>query len=157
MRKLSNPFEALPGHFCFGCSAENHQGLCMTFYEDGDEIISTWDPDPHFQGYINIVHGGVQTTLMDEIASWVVFIKLKTGGVTSRLTSRFRRPVLVDEGPLTIRARLKEHSGRIAVIDVKLYNGKKVLCAESSVEYFVLPQEKAASAMNYPGVEAFYE
>lgn len=157
MRKLRNPFETLPGYFCFGCSTENHHGLRMTFYEDADEIISEWDPDPHFQGYINIVHGGIQSTLMDEIASWVVFIKLKTGGVTSRLSSRFRRPVLVNEGPLTIRARLKEHSGRIAEIDVKLYNGKGVLCSESSVEYFVLPEEKAVSTMNFPGVDAFYE
>lgn len=157
MRKLRNPFEDLPGYFCFGCSSDNHHGLRMTFYEDGDEIVSRWDPDPHFQGYINIVHGGVQATLMDEIASWVVFIKLKTGGVTSRLSSRFRRPVLVNEGPLTIRARLKEHSGRIAEIDVKLYNGKEVLCSESTVEYFVLPEDKAASTMNFPGVDAFYE
>lgn len=157
MRKLSNPFDTLPGYLCFGCSSKNHHGLRMTFYEDGDEVISTWDPDPHFQGYINIVHGGVQSTLMDEIASWVVFIKLETGGVTSRLSSRFRKPVLVDEGPLTLRARLKEHSGRMAVIDVKLFNAKEVLCSESTVEYFVFPPEKAASTMNYPGIEAFFE
>lgn len=157
MRKLRNPFEALPGYFCFGCSSENHHGLRMTFFEDGDEIVSTWDPDPHFQGYINIVHGGVQATLMDEIASWVVFIKLKTGGVTSRLSSKFRRPVLVDEGPLTIRARLIRQSGRLAEIEVKLYNGKEVLCSESTVEYFILPEEKAVSTMNFPGVDAFYE
>ena len=129
----------------------------MTFFEDGDEIISRWDPDPQYQGYINIIHGGVQATLMDEIASWVVFIKLKTGGVTSRLSSRFRKPVLVNEGPLTIRARLKEHSGRIAAIEVKLFNGKQILCADAIVEYFVLSPEKAATSMNYPGVEAFYE
>jgi len=157
MRKLRNPFDALPGYFCFGCSSDNKHGLRMTFFEDGDEIISRWDPDPQYQGYINIIHGGVQATLMDEIASWVVFIKLKTGGVTSRLSSRFRKPVLVNEGPLTIRARLKEHSGRIAAIEVKLFNGEQILCADASVEYFVLSPEKAATSMNYPGVEAFYE
>lgn len=157
MRKLRNPFDQLPGYYCFGCSQENHQGLQMTFYEDGDEIISTWNPEKHFQGYMNIVHGGVQSTLMDEIASWVVFIKLKTGGVTSRLNSRFRKPVLLSDGPVTVRARLKDNRGRIAEIDVSLYNGKGELCSESVAEYFILSREKAAETMNFPDSDAFYE
>jgi acyl-coenzyme A thioesterase PaaI-like protein len=65
--------------------------------------------------------------------------------------------VLVNEGPLTLRAGLKEHSGRIATMEVKLFNGKQVLCADATVDYFVLSPEKAATSMNYPGVEAFYE
>lgn len=157
MRKLSNPFEKLPGYYCFGCSSVNHQGLRMTFYEDGEEIISTWNPDHHFQGYINIVHGGVQSTLMDEIASWVVFIKLRTGGVTSKLITKFRKPVVISDGPLTIRAKLVSKGSRLAEIDVKLFNGKGVLCSETTAEYFVFTPEKAAEQMNFPGVEAFYE
>jgi uncharacterized protein (TIGR00369 family) len=157
MRELKNPFDKLPEYYCFGCSNKNHLGLKMTFYEDGDEIVSKWDPDAHFQGYMDIVHGGVQSTLMDEIASWVVFIKLQTGGVTSKLTTRFRKPVVMSDGQLTIRAKLVEQRRRIAEIEVKLYNGKGELCSESTAEYFVLSREKAAATMNLPAVEDFYE
>ncbi len=156
MIKLENPFDKLPGYYCFGCSSKNHQGLKMSFYEDGDEIISNWTPDPHFQGYINIIHGGIQSTLMDEIASWVVFIKLKTGGVTSKLCTRFRKPLLVSEGPVTIRARLVSNTSRLAEIDVKLYNGKGILCSESVAEYFIINPEKAAKTMNFPRLDEFY-
>ena len=157
MKKLKNPFSELSTYKCFGCSPHNNHGLRMEFYEDGDEVVSTWDPEHHFQGYINVLHGGVQSTLMDEIASWVVFVKLKTGGVTSRLTSRFRKPVMVNEGPISLRAKLVEQRRNIAEIEVKLFNSEGVLCAESVAEYFVLSKEKAQEAMNFPAPDSFYK
>ncbi|MCF8226151.1 MAG: PaaI family thioesterase [Bacteroidales bacterium] len=156
MRKLQNPFETLPEYYCFGCSAKNHHGLQMEFFEDGDDIVSKWEPKDFYQGYIDVLHGGIQSTLMDEIASWVVFVKMKTGGVTSRLTSRFRKPVSVNEGPLTIRARLREQKRQIAVIDVQLFNARGVVCSESVAEYYVMSEEQARKEMKYPGAEAFY-
>jgi len=129
----------------------------MEFMEDGDELVSTWVPDTHYEGYLDILHGGIQSTMMDEIASWVVFIKLETGGVTSRLTTRFRRPVHISHGAVELRAKLQGRNGRIATIDVKLFNGKAELCSESVVEYFVMTPEKAAERMRYPGVSAFYD
>jgi len=88
MRKISNPFTGLDGYNCFGCSPDNISGLHMTFYEDDEELVSVWDPKDHFHGYLNILHGGIQATLMDEISSWVVYIKLRTAGFTSKLNVR---------------------------------------------------------------------
>ena len=157
MKKLKNPFAELPGYYCFGCSPHNDHGLRMEFYEDGDEIVSTWDPVKYYQGFINVLHGGVQGTMMDEIASWVVFIKIKSGGVTSRLTTRFRKPVMINEGPITLRARLVEQRRNIAEIHVRLFNAKEELCSESTAEYFILSPDKAQKEMNFPGPDAFYE
>jgi len=56
----------------------------MQFFDEGDSVISTWEPTGNFQGWHNVLHGGIQATLMDEIASWVVFTKLGTTGVTSK-------------------------------------------------------------------------
>ena len=157
MKKLSNPFSKLDGYNCFGCSGENSHGLQMEFFEEGEEVVCRWNPTKHFQGYIDILHGGIQSTLMDEIASWVVFVKLKTGGVTSKLTTRFRKPVQVSHGEVTIRAKLVEKRGRIAEIGVQLFNGKGVLCSESTAEYFVLSPEKAKATMQFPEMDAFYQ
>lgn len=129
----------------------------MHFFEDGEEIISKWDPEPQFQGYINIIHGGIQATLMDEIASWVVFIKLQTGGVTSSLKTKFRKPFRLDQGPATLRAKLLNKKGRVAEIEVKLYNGPGQLCSEAIAEYFILSPEKARETMNFPDIQAFYQ
>ena len=93
MKKISNPFEKSENYNCFGCSQNNKFGLQMKFFEDEDEIVTFWQPQNRFQGYNFVLHGGIQATLMDEIASWVVFIKLKTAGVTSKMEIRYKKPV----------------------------------------------------------------
>ena len=80
-RSINNPFTSIEQYNCFGCSPSNEFGLQMEFYDEGDETVCEWEPKPHFQGYGNILHGGIISTMMDEIASWYVFTKLKTAGV----------------------------------------------------------------------------
>lgn len=63
MKKIINPFIHLDGYNCFGCAPQNPLGLKLTFYEDGDDIVATWQPRPEFQGWLNTLHGGVQATL----------------------------------------------------------------------------------------------
>ena len=53
----------------------------MEFFEDGDDIVSLWQPTPNFQGWLNTLHGGIQSVLLDEICGWVVMRKLQTAGV----------------------------------------------------------------------------
>jgi uncharacterized protein (TIGR00369 family) len=129
----------------------------MEFYEDGEEIICTWVPGTHYQGFHDVLHGGIQATLMDEIASWVVFMKLDTGGVTYRMNTVYRKPVSISKGGITLRAELLNHERRVAVIEVKLMDGEGKLCSESTVEYFVFSREKAVSELHFPGKEAFYQ
>ncbi len=64
---------------------------------------------------------------------------------------------MVNEGPITLRAKLVEQRRNLAEIEVKLYNSKGVLCAESIAEYFVLSKEKAKESMNFPTPDSFYE
>jgi acyl-coenzyme A thioesterase PaaI-like protein len=155
MIKLKNPYAGYPEYNCFGCSPHNPFGLHMEFFKEGDEIISTWTPGENFQGFHDILHGGIQATMMDEIASWVVFILLETAGVTYRLQTTYRKPVRISNGPITLRARLKGQNRRTASMEVNLLDGKGVRCSESLVEYFVLPREQAEKEMHFPGKEAF--
>ena len=156
MIKLKNPYAEYPGYNCFGCSPHNPIGLRMEFFKHGDEIVSTWSPGEDFQGFHDILHGGIQATMMDEIASWVVFIMLDTAGVTYRLQTTYRKPVRISKGAITLKAKLKEQKRRIASIEVSLLDGEGTTCSESQVEYFVLPREKAEKEMHFPGKEAFY-
>lgn len=155
MIKLQNPYAEFPEYSCFGCSPTNPSGLHMEFFKDGDELVCQWDPSDHFQGFHDILHGGVQATMMDEIASWVVFVMLDTAGVTYQLNTRFRKPVLISKGLVTVRASLVKQHKRIAEIEARLYDGAGILCAESQANYFVFPREQAVDEMHYPGRDAF--
>jgi uncharacterized protein (TIGR00369 family) len=155
MRKLNNPFTELEGYNCFGCSPGNPSGLQMTFCENEEELISEWDPKIHFHGYQNILHGGIQATLLDEISSWVVYTKLKTAGFTSKLNVRYLKPVYVDKGRLTIKARVKAMKRNLAEIDARLYDNDQVLCSEATVIYFTFPETKGNKNLYYPDFSTF--
>lgn len=129
----------------------------MEFFEEGDEILSIWKPDNKFEGFNNVLHGGIQATLMDEIASWVVFVKLKTGGFTSSLNVNYLNNVLIDKGDITLRASLKEMEKNIAHISVSLSDGRGKCCSEAVASYFTLPEKIAAAKLRYPGIDSFYE
>lgn len=157
MKKIRNPFVEKEGYNCFGCSPGNKLGLNLTFSEDGEFIVSKWIPKPHFQGWQNVLHGGIQATLLDEIASWLVFIKLNTSGVTSRMDVKLKKPVYTDKGELILKAKLKEMNRNIAVIETWLYNPEMELCTYAIMHYYTFKEEIAREKLWYPGSEAFYE
>lgn len=130
----------------------------MQFYEDGDDLISQWDPVEHFHGYNNVLHGGIQATLMDEIASWVVYVKIGRSGVTSSMNVRYLHPVFVGKGTLNLRASVKGIRRNLADIEVKLFSdqGKK-LCAEATITYFTFSPEKSKASYFYPDHSEFFE
>lgn len=157
MTKILNPFVKLEGYNCFGCSPDNPAGLQLRFTEEGEHIVARWMPKPQFQGWKNVLHGGIQATLLDEIASWLVFVKLKTSGVTSRMEVKLSKPVFTDKGELTLKARLAEMNHNIAVIDTRLYDQNGELCTTAVMHYYTFPLKVASEKLWYPGYEAFYE
>ena len=157
MRKVLNPFVALEGYNCFGCSPGNPLGLRMEFFEEGEDLVSYWQPNQHFQGYHTVLHGGIQVTLMDEIASWFVYAKLKSAGVTSKAEIRYIKPLYVDKGILEIRASLLQMRRNLADIRVRIFNADHVLCAESLMVFYTVSTEKAGETLYYPGPESFFD
>jgi acyl-coenzyme A thioesterase PaaI-like protein len=156
VREIKNPFVTLPGYSCFGCSPSNENGLRMSFAEEGDEIVSSWAPEIRFAGYGGILHGGIQATLHDEIASWVVMVKLGTAGFTERLEIDYRNPVRVESGLLSLRSKLERREGNRAFIRTSLFDGKGKLGSESLAIYFTLPTHIARKRMAFPEDESAF-
>lgn len=149
MKKLCNPFVHLDGYHCFGCAPDNAAGLKMEFYEDGADIVSHWAPQPEYQGWLGTLHGGIESLLLDEICGWVVMRKLQTAGVTSKMETRFLKPIHTDGDTLEVRARLRETRRNLAVIDAELRNGAGEVCTRATCTYYTLPPGRAASEMHF--------
>ena len=156
MTKLNNPFIGIEDYNCFGCAPDNTRGLQMEFHEDGDDIVSLWNAPDHFQGYNYILHGGVRASLIDELAAWVVFIKLKTAGYTTKLEVNYSGAAYTNRGEIMLRGRIREMKKNIAVVDVDLYNEKGEIVTTGVAEYFTIPEKIARKKMMYPGIDAFY-
>jgi hypothetical protein len=62
-RKLSNS----DTHNCFACSPGNPYGLHMQLHTDEESVMSRITLPEHFSGWGRVVHGGILSTLLDEI------------------------------------------------------------------------------------------
>ena len=156
MKPIRNPFLGGDGYNCFGCAPHNPLGLAMSFYQTEDEVISLWEPRPEYQGFDDVLHGGIQATLMDEIASWYIFVKLRTSGMTEGMTVGYHRPVYTNEGGVTLTARLEEERKRRADIRVRLFQGdEESPRSEALCTYAIFPEPLARKKLHYPGYEAF--
>lgn len=137
MKKIINPWGETEGYNCFGCAPQNPSGLHMEFYEDGDDIVSFWHPDGKYQGWLNTLHGGIQAVLLDEICGWVIMRKLQTAGVTSKMETRYLKPVHTTDNMLTLRASIREQRRNIVTIDASLFNEAGEICAQAVCTYLL--------------------
>ena len=120
MKKIINPWKGMKGYNCFGCAPNNDAGVKMEFYEDGNEVISIWKPQPQFQGWIDTLHGGIQAVLLDEICAWVVLRKLQTTGVTSKMETRYMKPVNTNDSYIVLKASIKERKRNIVFVEAAI-------------------------------------
>ena len=143
MKKIVNPWAGEPSYHCFGCDPNSEHGLRMEFFEDGEYVVSHWQPRSELQGWRDTLHGGIQATLADEIASWVVFRKFQTSGVTSRMEVKYKKPVKITAEPITLRARAVKQMRNVVDIAVELYDARGELCTIATCVYFLFSKQRA--------------
>jgi len=97
--------------YCFVCGGKNPIGLKLDFQFDGRCIKTEFTPQKEHQGYMNIVHGGIITTLLDE-AMVKLAIAMDMPAVTAQVEVRLKSPVNVGE-EITISAEILKKTRRI--------------------------------------------
>ena len=136
MKQIKNPWIGEEGYNCFGCCPSNPYGVKMRFYEDDEEIVCFWRPQEHYQSWINTLHGGVQSVLLDEICGWVVSHCLRKSGVTAKMETRFRKPVAINQRFVELRARLREVKRNITIVYGEIRSAEGELLVECTCTYF---------------------
>ncbi len=108
---LSEQLAVREDHHCFGCGRLNPHGLKLTFFAEQDGSVWTvWTPSREDEGYTGIAHGGLITTVLDEVMGWVLSHK-QIWAVTGRLNVSFRKPVEIGK-PARARAWIVADHGR---------------------------------------------
>lgn len=149
MKKIINPWTGADGYQCYGCDPNHPHGLRMSFYEDGDSIVSKWSLRSDFQGWINTLHGGIQSALVDEIASWVVFRKFQTSGVTSKMEVRYLKPIRTTDDYITLRANVVRKARNLVEIAVTITDQYGEECTRGTCLYFLFPQDRARDEFGF--------
>jgi acyl-coenzyme A thioesterase PaaI-like protein len=127
---------------CFICGVENLNGLQIKFYQpEPGKVVANYSVPARFEGYPGIVHGGVVSAMLDEVAGRA-FI---TGDpprfmVTAKISVRFRKPVPIEQ-PLQLFGYAKEDKGRMAVAAGEIRDLDDNLLAEAEVILANMPAE----------------
>jgi uncharacterized protein (TIGR00369 family) len=114
----------------------NPSGLQMRFFTDGSAVYSRVKVPEHLCGWSNIVHGGVLTTILDEVMSWSAIILLKRIALTRGIAVEFIKPVQVG-GELKAEGRVRESGKNDAVTEGVLYDASGEPCARASATFKV--------------------
>ena len=152
IKRIKNPWLSVPGYCCPGCCPTNDKGLQLEFFEDGDDVVSYWEPDSQYQSWRNTLHGGIHCMMLDEVAGWVVFHKLSTVAVTSKMDTKYIKPITIDGGKVEMRARISRQMRNVAFIDAELRQRGEV-CTTAQIVYFCAPKDKALLEYGFSGCE----
>ena len=96
MHTDKQPIEILEGHDCFACGTANPIGLKLNFYRQGNSICSNVVLTRNHVGWQNMAHGGIISTLLDEVMSWSVIYYKKAFSVTRRMYVKYLKPVPIE-------------------------------------------------------------
>ncbi len=109
---------------CFGCGADNPDGLQLKSFWDGDEAVARFEPKPfHCGGSADITYGGLLASLIDchgcnlaiahlyRAESRPIGSEPRINCLTAQLNVSLETPTPIDEA-LHLRARVADVDGR---------------------------------------------
>ena len=131
-------------HWCFGCGRQNPIGLKLTFFEDGERVWASWTPHKNHQGYEGIAHGGLISTVLDEVMGWAIYVR-KLWAVTGTINVRYRKPAPIGE-PLTATAWVENVSGRKVDVRANLVRDSDQVVLAEATSIFVRVSDEQAGA-----------
>ncbi|MFN8671032.1 MAG: PaaI family thioesterase [Candidatus Sericytochromatia bacterium] len=142
MPKIEYFQDFMPENVCFGCGKNNHEGLRIQSYWDGDEAVLIWKSEEKYHGWADLLNGGIIATLIDchcMSTAMAYAYKIENRGLdseplyryaTGTLNVKYLNPTSNNE-PVEIRAKIKEVKGRKTVLTCNLFsNGQKTVEAE---------------------------
>lgn len=126
---------------CFGCGPAHPIGFRLQFAIEGPETVARFTPNDLHQGPPGVMHGGLVSTLIDEVGAWAVIAHRRKFGFTTSLACRFHRAVRI--GPeITCRAEIKKETSRLMDVSVQVHQSGE-LAASGELRFVILGRAAA--------------
>lgn len=135
----TNEFQVVADRGCFVCGSDNETGLKARLDVDAEAGSASCRIrlDDRFQGWQGVVHGGILSTLLDEVAIYACRSRGEQF-VTAEINVRFRKPVAVGSH-VELTGQIVESRRRIFSVKARL-EVSGVLHAEADVRVMQLDQ-----------------
>jgi len=138
------PLPQPEGHYCFGCGTANPVGLKLKFYRQGDTVCTDVRLGREHMGWEGISHGGIISTLLDEVMAWAVIAFRRTFFVTRRMEVLYHRPVPIG-APLVVCGEITPEAVANGCRTVgRIEDSQGQVLATAAADFADLPEEKVA-------------
>ncbi|MBN1222850.1 MAG: PaaI family thioesterase [Candidatus Aminicenantes bacterium] len=119
---------------CFVCGEKNEIGLKIKFTMSGGAAKAEYTPARAFEGYKDVLHGGIISTLLDEVMIYAVFSNGHLA-VTSQMEVKFKMPAKIGQR-LRLEGRIKDDRGRLIFTEGKILNQDGGIVATATGKYY---------------------
>jgi acyl-coenzyme A thioesterase PaaI-like protein len=107
MRELPHTYS------CFVCGEANPLGLNLRFTTDGKIVQSRFVPRPEHIGFKYTIHGGLISTVLDELMVWACAVQTKRFAYCAELNVRFSQPLRPGEESIVSAELVNNRRDRI--------------------------------------------
>lgn len=133
----------MPGNVCFGCGIDNPDGLQIKSYWEEDEAICIWHSEQKYNGWKNLLNGGIMATLIDcHCMNLAMAAAYKAEGrelgsepyyfyATGTISVRYLKPTPNDQA-VELRARVTEIKKKKTVMHCDVWS-QGIKTAEATV------------------------
>lgn len=122
--------------WCFACGTQNPHGLRLDdIHLEDDECVCTFTPDRWHQGWAEIIHGGITSTLLDEVMTHVLW-RRGYDAITAEMTVRLKQQIPVGER-LTVRARIARRRRNFAETEAELLLSSGEIAATATAKFLI--------------------
>lgn len=128
---------------CFVCGDRNDYGLKVDFFYDKGVSKAEYVAEEKFQGYKDILHGGIISALLDEVMIKAVIAK-GTLVVTAEIQVKFIKPVKIGE-KLFLEGRVTGEQKKIFTAEGTASNSKGEIVAAGKGRFFKVTEEMKES------------
>lgn len=133
---------------CFGCGPNHPIGFHLRFAQRGEQVVTRFTPGEQYQGPPGLMHGGLVTTLADEIAAWAIIASKGRFGFTVDIKARLCKPVRIGvevEGT----GRIVKDNPRVVRTLVELHQ-EGALCYSGEFTFALLGESAAEQLLGRP-------
>jgi len=107
----------------------------MRFHSDGQVVRGEFRPCPEHTGFQQVVHGGIISTVLDEIMVWACAVRTRQFAFCAELTVRFQRPVHPGELMIATAELVSNRRNRLFEAKASLSYSTGVIAAVSTGKY----------------------
>lgn len=133
--------KAMETDWCFGCGKNNPIGLKLEMKLEDHICSAYFVTRKDLESYGDRMHGGITSTLLDEVMGDYVFRVAGVPAYTAKLDIRFRSAIRIGE-TVKVEGWIESHRGRLYITKGRVLHEDGTIAAEAEAKMMVAATNK---------------